>query len=472
MAKNLRKFMNSRFVKTIDLEMLRRLFERQPSHDAGQFIGTPDVVRGRLADLFTGPESQLSEGLVIDLHRISELGSERGMTLLQARADYQGIRIVPNDQDYTSIIDPKHFAMLAFLDYPTVFDSASDLLVLEARSSVTEYVGEEEGIDATLNDGTRKVFEASAGALFSRDERSSYCKLKWYDDGGDINIVAIHGAPSTLQSVIDGQAENVITYRAAEQSVVSYHPPTGRLKVSGVSPARRAALANMFAETMLGRRGFFAGPNGQRLYTLSPVEEQGYLFRIDHAFDHGLLKGEIFGGRLRRRAQARTQSGHSRAIFHKGSRRGQSFRLGFRFGGNFFFCLHPREWWVAHFRERLRRLETGNVRAELRNLGSIGHLGHGRVGSPCGEDHSPRELRESTPTEEESKACRGRRAVAKLKHESPHFACQRTTDRLCAGWLNQFGLGRLARCTFNDQALLSLSSAQTLRSFSFDGTEH
>ena len=285
--------MNSRFVKTIDLEMLRRLFERQPSHDAGQFIGTPDVVRGRLADLFTGPESQLSEGLVIDLHRISELGSERGMTLLQARADYQGIRIVPNDQDYTSIIDPKHFAMLAFLDYPTVFDSASDLLVLEARSSVTEYVGEEEGIDATLNDGTRKVFEASAGALFSRDERSSYCKLKWYDDGGDINIVAIHGAPSTLQSVIDGQAENVITYRAAEQSVVSYHPPTGRLKVSGVSPARRAALANMFAETMLGRRGFFAGPNGQRLYTLSPVEEQGYLFRIDHAFDPEITRVQV-----------------------------------------------------------------------------------------------------------------------------------------------------------------------------------
>ena len=293
MARNLKKFANSKFVKTVDLTLLRRLFDRHQPYDPVLFTGTPVEVRGRLVKLFTGNESALAEGLVIDLHRVSELGTERGMTLLQARAESQAVQIVSDERCQAEVLDPKHFAMMAFLNQPGVFDAASDLMSLEAWSSLSEYVGADEGVEATLDNTTKGLFEKAAGALFRRDERSSYCRVGWYDDDGDINVVATHGAPATLKPVIDGEAENVISYRAAEQAVISYHPPTGRLKIGGVLPARRAALANMFAEIMLGREGFFAGPESQQLYTLTSMQEQGFRFRIDHAFDPEITHVQI-----------------------------------------------------------------------------------------------------------------------------------------------------------------------------------
>jgi hypothetical protein len=298
-ARDLKKFVNPKFLKTVDIGLFRRLFARQPEaqrgfHIAG-FEGSPAEVRDRLKAFFEGPEDALPRGIVADLHHIAELGTENGMHLLQERAAARDIEITaPLDADGTPIpLDPKHFAILAFLDHRSVFDAASDMLARQARSSLAEYVGLDEGIEPHLDEDSRAAFEAAAAQMFQRDHRGAFCRVGWYEDADQTVLVVTHGAPVAVVPVIDGDREDVISYRSVEYAVLAYNTGTGRLGVGGVRKALRAELAEFFAAHMLRRPGFFAGEDCQDLYTLERVEGAGFGFRVNHAFDPGIQQVDI-----------------------------------------------------------------------------------------------------------------------------------------------------------------------------------
>jgi hypothetical protein len=299
MAQDLKKFVNPKFLKTVDLRLLRRLFERQPSDPArtepSLFDGDDQAARRALMELFAGPEDALPEGLVADLHRIAELGTEQGMTLLQSYAERRGIELAPAEYDDAdgAPLDPKHFALLAFLDNSSIFDAASDLMALEARAALAEYVGMAEDVEPSLTDATKAAFEDAARAVFRRDYRSAYCRVGWYEDDGEVNIVITHGATVTVLPVIEKDEERVISYRGAEHAVLAYVPATGRLKVGGLNKARRGEMVEIFARTMLDAPDFFAGEDSQDLYTLAPVEAAGLGFVVERAFDPTILGVQI-----------------------------------------------------------------------------------------------------------------------------------------------------------------------------------
>lgn len=305
MANDLRKFVNPKFLKTIDLALLRRLFERQPpppaaaagrGFDLAVFDGGDDAaVRAALAAFFEGPEDELPPGLVADLHHIAELGTEHGMNLLLERARRRQVVIeVPLDAQGEPLpVDPKHFALLAFLDHRPVFDAASDMLAKELRSSFAEYVGRDEGVEPRLDIVARAAFEAAAAEMFRRDHRGAHCRVGWYEDGDQVNLIVTHGAPVSTVPVIEAGQERVISFRSLEHAVLSYHAGSGRLGVAGISKARRADLAEAFAAHLLGRPGFFAGEDCQDLYTLERIERTGLGFEVDHAFDPGILRVDI-----------------------------------------------------------------------------------------------------------------------------------------------------------------------------------
>lgn len=299
MASDLKKFVNSKFLRTVPLPLLRQLFARQPERlrgfDLAVFDRPAAEAREALAALFAGPEDDMPQGVVADLHRIAELGTEHGMNQILARAEARGLRIDPMlDADGQPIpLDPKQFAILAFLQQPQVFDAVSDMMAREARSSLAEYVGEDEGVALDLTDETRRAFEEAAQAMFARDHRSAYCRVGWYDDGPLTVLVVTHGAPVSVVPVINGDQEDVISYRSVDQAILSYHPGTGRLGVAGLTKARRGELAEMFAQHLLDRPGFFAGEDCQDLYSLAAVERAGLGFKIDHAFDPDIVRVEI-----------------------------------------------------------------------------------------------------------------------------------------------------------------------------------
>jgi hypothetical protein len=61
----------------------------------------------------------------------------------------------------------------------------------------------------------------------------------------------------------------------------------------GVGKARRKALAEIMANCVLGRSGFFAGPDAQSLYTLAPIERDWPNFSMTYRFDPTIRRVQI-----------------------------------------------------------------------------------------------------------------------------------------------------------------------------------
>jgi hypothetical protein len=102
MAKNLKKFVNLTFLKTIDLALMRRLLERHEAHlsgfDLAIFDQKPSEVRKALQNFFAGPEESYPKGLTADLHRIAELANQTGLRLLLERAAAAKVQLIPKSE--------------------------------------------------------------------------------------------------------------------------------------------------------------------------------------------------------------------------------------------------------------------------------------------------------------------------------------------------------------------------------------
>lgn len=358
MARNLRKFVNPKFTRTIDLALLRRLLERHRDgmrgFDLGVFDREAEEARQAVQNFFAGPEDAYPEGLVADLHRIAELGNANGLRLLQEQAVRHRVVIGPErDENGTELRqDPKHVALRVFLDHPRLFNAASDILALTARTSLAEFAGVEEGIDLQIDDTAKQSFEDEVARMFEADLRGRYCRIGWYDDDDEVNLVVTHGAPLTTTDVVDQDKERVISFRTAEHAVLSYSSAAGRLKIGGVPKARRAELAEIFALTMLKRPRFFAAPDAQDLYTLRPVERAGFSFSFNHDFDPGIRRVQIIEAQANR-VSTDPQTGEERvwwSIIARDSRDSALARLG---GANLGGVFGDNAWRLNHLMIRV-----------------------------------------------------------------------------------------------------------------------
>lgn len=332
MAKNLKKFVNPKFTKTIDLGLLRRLTERHRialrGFDLGVLDGRADEGRRAVQDFFAGPEDNYPEGLVADLHRIAELGNANGLDIILQQAARLGVTLAPETKTESDQVqqDPKHVAVRVFLDHPDLFEAASDMMALMARTSLAEFIGHDEGIEATTEEPGKAEFEAAAAAMFEKDMRSKYCRVGWYDDADEFVLVIAHGSPVTTTPVVQSGKEDVISFRAAEHAVLSYASTTGVLKIGGVVKSRQAEIADLFADKILRRPGFFAADDAQKLYTLDPIQRTGFGFMFNHDFDPGIQRVQITEVQVDR-IGADPRSGETRTFYSYLARDGRDNAL-------------------------------------------------------------------------------------------------------------------------------------------------
>lgn len=370
MGMNLKKFVNPKFTRTINLGLMQRLVERHASDldgfDMAVFDGPAGAAREAVQDFFAGPEDGYGEGLVSDLHRIAELGNANGLQLLLEQARRLGVAIAPDRGEDGSERhqDPKHVALAVFLDHPRVFDAASDMLALAARASLAEFAGLEEGIEAEIDDISRAAFEHAAAALFEADFQGRYCRVGWYDDVGEVNLVVAHGATITTTPVVEEGMERVISFRPAEHAVLSYSATAGRLKIGGVPKARQAEMAEFFARTMLQRPGFFAAADAQNLYTLEPIERAGFGFAFHHDFDPGIVRVQIVEVQIDR-IGTDPRSGDTR-IFHSHLARDSRDNALARLGEVMRHVRFGADWRLGHIALRVQ-IDTGAARPPPRS---------------------------------------------------------------------------------------------------------
>lgn len=355
MSKNLRKFVNPRFINTIDLDLIRRLLERHDEDlhgfDLAVFDQDEAGAREAIAEFFAGPEVGYPDGLIADLHRIAEIGDANGLQIILENAARHQVSLLPVDgagQVIEAPQEPKHVALRVFLDYPAIFNSAVDMLAYRSLSSFSEFAGLAEGIEAEVNDKTLQAFQDKAAAIFEANMRGRFCEAQSYDDDGDLNIVVTHGAPfKTTETLGDGQQRAVISFRELEHAVVIYTPSSGILKIGRIAKAQREQIAEIFATEFLGKPGFFSAPDAQNLYTLAPVERGGFNFAIDHDYDPGIVRVQITEVQVNRIATDQA-SGKTMILYSMVARDGRDnalARLGETSTG---IVLGAPEWQVNH----------------------------------------------------------------------------------------------------------------------------
>lgn len=131
MASDLKKFVNPKFIRTVDVHLIEGLFRRHFS-EAGlpvAFDQDPADVRAALTTYFKAPVTAWSEGLIADLHRVADLGTGEGLRVILDEARRQGVVLYPEpepDADAPVKHDAKHVALHAYLNNHSVFEAAAD----------------------------------------------------------------------------------------------------------------------------------------------------------------------------------------------------------------------------------------------------------------------------------------------------------------------------------------------------------
>lgn len=294
MSGNLKKFVNPRFIKTINLALMKQLLARHQGEYKSFSIELldqeEDAARDVLYNLLAGPEDSYPEGLRADLHRIAELGDARGLEIIQTQADRQGIDLFPDmktgDVDGPNKAhDPKHIAVRVFLELPNLFNAAADHMAMLTADRLYEYAGSERGITIDLTPEKVDAFRAAVAKLFREAFLGDYCRVGDYVDGDEVNLVVSHGSMVSTMPVVEGQHERVISVRQIAHAVLRYSENTGMLRLARVRKAHQPEIAELFASIIMERTGFFDGGDAQELYTLGPVERAGPAFAFDVAYD-------------------------------------------------------------------------------------------------------------------------------------------------------------------------------------------
>jgi len=316
MSKNLKKFANPKFLRTCDLALTRRFLSRYElkGFDVASLDTDEEEARDLLRALFHGPEQSYPASLKIAIHRIAELGTTQGMRLLLERARARDIQIaVPTSaavpkkkarskdaQEELPKPDPKQLALICFLDYPHVFEDAAGLMAIESKVTLSEYCGVDSETSPQLNEKTKSAFEEAVGKFLATEFQGNYCRVEWFEDDGEINVLVVHGSEHVIELIIEGKAEKRIEFQPAAVAVLRYNPAPSRLKIGGIAKTHRSPFAEIFAATMLAKPGFFAKDDAQSLYTLAPVESTGFTFSFEHQFDPRIRSVKITEVEVRR----------------------------------------------------------------------------------------------------------------------------------------------------------------------------
>lgn len=292
MKKSIKKFVSREFIKTVDLNLLKRLIDMFGVVDKVGWDSLPADDRERreaIYELFRGADDVFPKDMLDALHRIMILSNPTGARLLQERAGLEGTELIPadelNDEQDGRHLTPRHIALRAFLDHRDVFDRALRIAAFFVGSKILELRGTPATPSRHDDADAREAFRKAVSAYFSDRYQGRYCQVNWYQEGEETRIMVAHGNNATVANVEEAGEEQTRSWREISEDSIRYHPPTGWAGVMAKSVGDQRKLAALFAEHMLGDIDFFKKGEDEQLYTLQPVQDRGAKFDFQYKWD-------------------------------------------------------------------------------------------------------------------------------------------------------------------------------------------
>ena len=132
MAKTIKKFVNRPFIKTVDLDLLERLFApfqvRIPDGISSLPSDEPER-REALFQMFAAVD-ELPDGLKDALHVVSHMATPNGARLLKEHADRLGIVLISPEETEGDgdgrHLSPRHLALRAYIEQRKLFDGVRE----------------------------------------------------------------------------------------------------------------------------------------------------------------------------------------------------------------------------------------------------------------------------------------------------------------------------------------------------------
>lgn len=280
MASDLRKFVNLRFLRTIDLALMKRLLARHAGKYKGFSVDLLDQDKDTAWDalrklLIGGPEDYL-ECLRADLRRIAELCNTQALEIILAQAGRYKINLFPDTQICDGApetgYDPTCIAVRVFLDHPDLFEAAADHLAMLRAHYLEEFVGKERGVTVDLTEEKVETFLTAILDLFPNAFLGNHCRVGAYHYDDEINFVVSHGFTVPTMPVIEGQQEPVVSLRQTSLVGLRFFQHTGMLELGPIDYPYQSELVDLFASIILERPGFFDGVEAQVDRAYAPLE--------------------------------------------------------------------------------------------------------------------------------------------------------------------------------------------------------
>lgn len=296
MRKSVKKFVSREFVKTVDLDLLKRLIDRFNAAASLHWDELPENDNERreaIYELFRGADDAFPKELLDALHRIMTLSNPTGARLLHERAEVHGVKLIPSEEienaDDGRHLTPRHIALRAFLDQHEIFEQTRKVAAFFFGSKILEFQGKPATPSRHDDEQSRDAFQTAVSAYFAERYQGRYCRVNWYQEGEETRIMVAHGNNATMANVEESGEEQTRAWREITEDSIRYHALTGWAGVMAKTVGDQRKLAALFAEHMLGDAEFFKKSQDEKLYTLQPVQDQGAKFEFQYKWDKRVL---------------------------------------------------------------------------------------------------------------------------------------------------------------------------------------
>ena len=269
-----RHYANLKAIRVIDKKYFNRLLSSHKTYCASRgldvdTLANDDASNEALFSFFSTPDPQMPANLLEALHKVDDLADTTGHDLLIGEAALSGIDMTPGRSD----VDPRELAIIAYLDYRSLFVASHDRVLYAKVKNFREFAGKKNRRLALPPRNKLEELEKKLAPWFGRMKRSKYCDIRAYQDGDEINFIVAHGRPYRRDNTVEPSlSPSLVSYRPEKHDVIIYDNKTYRLKVNAQTPPEQKLYPEMFGDVFFGSPAYFGG---DPIYTLIPLQMKG-----------------------------------------------------------------------------------------------------------------------------------------------------------------------------------------------------